>query len=1225
MLLQILVITGCFKVFSVLGHDVSVVRHIDGDIFTVEGYCINACSDVSSGTASPYNNHLSMTLNTNTTCICQCNSGLPLFREDLNLCVSDIQECRIAGFLSSTGVIEKVPYVFLPQRGQIVYPQAEIQFEGIKTPLCGIAGSQQLGKYGWTEFKNISSVEPPFKLFRDEGRTFLQWNGEPGLRDAAEGKIVVARLVCRDASPKSTNPGVFSPCVTFRVAGSPSKTNIREVTFASAVQPQYGLSTIEYTAIGIAAILLALIYIASVSLYLHSRKSRQKDMEDPPEIVITGGRNGAGLIKKNPLLTATRHFESDTNSGLSESDQGDEFNLSDNEQGFEKVTSAIVHPQQMYMEQTEGPFGTSIIAERLPEEDVRIVETIENTHQQDMPVLPGTQRRKLYFNPAYFERQLLIAPPPAAIEFLLKIREVISIAKHKMSAKRFIPTLSGIPEEESSSERCASTNKRAASVQGSVARSKKSQKCTGCPGCMEARPNLPVIVPDISRSITGDSRIRAWLEDVKPPERRYNNIEDNHKNFQENIRTFARSLENLRDNRNNYMNIEQVNSTGKTLASWKENPPMLRTFQNIARSEILGDNDNNSVSRRSTKSMFEDTNYDRFCRTRRRTLELSTIGPDNEINAKVRKAIENSFIKQMEETAALENQINEDHRNQTEQRFSPDGSSEKTNPESISSNKKISTSTQKRKKSKAPDIPGKELNDIINEIQTSKTPAKKIMDAVIKEMKDVKALDHHDRLINPSYKNDSLDNNKNQKRKIKKNIVPMQVNDKSDNTKIESKNNIDINNNNNNEDDNDDDEIAKENYYKSFPEFISQRPDGYSLVSEVYVNDGYASPANSDDSGPEIRYEAENPGHLTIKVHDSPNNYVKQDESEYEPDTLDRKPMRLKINGDVIYEKDMTNENYIDSLERPPAPTQILLKSKGSFRIDDEKKNNTSSLTSGYETLRDIYAAKLKSNTIDSKLMKSMSSLNDDNENVNKKIDLDNTIEKTKYLTPDQRQARRQRKQNQPDVVPLPPPIDNNYLQKKPTRQIDNFFISKNVKDRSTAEAGSPTVSDSPSVQIPRLVGTKKNHKFNKQSWKKTIDTDTIKNTKQINQKNGKIEDSGYLSSTDSSESHKQLLKYEFSSVSETDETESICDGASESGAESIGTDSVFFGNFRKLSNISNFSKSIDSGVDIGTLNSGSRSFNLERQTSFNTSDSENESFVTVLPYGGSRRNSLVL
>ena len=63
----------------------------------------------------------------------------------------------------------------------------------------------------------------------------------------------------------------------------------------------------------------------------------------------------------------------------------------------------------MYLEHSEGPFGTGpIIGERIPEEDVRIVETIENAHQQDMPVLPGAQRRKLYFNPAYFERQLLL-------------------------------------------------------------------------------------------------------------------------------------------------------------------------------------------------------------------------------------------------------------------------------------------------------------------------------------------------------------------------------------------------------------------------------------------------------------------------------------------------------------------------------------------------------------------------------------------------------------------------------------------------------------------------------------------------------------------------------------------------------------------------------------------------------------------------------------------------
>jgi len=53
----------------------------------------------------------------------------------------------------------------------------------------------------------------------------FQWIGEIGLRDVAEGRVVTAKLVCRDASPKSTS-GVFTPCVAFRVAGSPSKNSM---------------------------------------------------------------------------------------------------------------------------------------------------------------------------------------------------------------------------------------------------------------------------------------------------------------------------------------------------------------------------------------------------------------------------------------------------------------------------------------------------------------------------------------------------------------------------------------------------------------------------------------------------------------------------------------------------------------------------------------------------------------------------------------------------------------------------------------------------------------------------------------------------------------------------------------------------------------------------------------------------------------------------------------
>lgn len=133
-----------------------------------------------------------------------------------------LAECNVAGFVSNTGQIERVPYVFLPQRGQIIYPHAEIRFEGklnqsedivkfytlkiisnvthtlcnsvvisrsmsptlkalifytikgVSMPVCGITGAQQLGRTGWSELRNLSDTEPPFRLFRDEGRTFLQ-------------------------------------------------------------------------------------------------------------------------------------------------------------------------------------------------------------------------------------------------------------------------------------------------------------------------------------------------------------------------------------------------------------------------------------------------------------------------------------------------------------------------------------------------------------------------------------------------------------------------------------------------------------------------------------------------------------------------------------------------------------------------------------------------------------------------------------------------------------------------------------------------------------------------------------------------------------------------------------------------------------------------------------------------------------------------------------------
>lgn len=40
-----------------------------------------------------------------------------------------VAECPLASFLSGT-TLQKIPFVFLPLKGQIVYPSAEISFPG---------------------------------------------------------------------------------------------------------------------------------------------------------------------------------------------------------------------------------------------------------------------------------------------------------------------------------------------------------------------------------------------------------------------------------------------------------------------------------------------------------------------------------------------------------------------------------------------------------------------------------------------------------------------------------------------------------------------------------------------------------------------------------------------------------------------------------------------------------------------------------------------------------------------------------------------------------------------------------------------------------------------------------------------------------------------------------------------------------------------------------------
>ncbi|XP_053674439.1 uncharacterized protein LOC128724743 [Anopheles nili] len=584
-------------------------------------------------------------------CKCQCLPHLSTYREDLGICVDDIRECTLAPFISGSSS-EKIPFVFLPHRGQIVHPSREIGFPGVKMPMCAVSAAQYLTINGWAELRNPIDTDVPFRLFRDEGRIYLQWLGEPELRQRMQGRLVLVHLMCRDMTPRlllddgraalqhddmqMPNQNIFTPCIAFRVVGTPIKyvTNVTEVTFSSEthVEQQSGLSTKEYIVIAVCSLCLGLIYIASVFLYIHmkKRKSRSGSNDDGSGLkndystyqqndqVTFGvgmgaavspfggqarasfiGRNALGgsqrqgggpavgphrglvggvglhaeemgIVKSNPLLkhfpnlSDNSGFISDNSNSVSEfeddittdvekqmqtgkhqpknfsgrTELDGELRLQQQQQQHQQSALLLHHHHQLQKQQQQQQHGHhhhpqdplnsgGQDTECLPEENVSIVEELNNEEKLESmkSIVNGTMRRKLYFNPAYFEPHLLVSPPPAAIEFLNKIREVITIAKYKMSAKRFQPSLNIIPEElqqtSAGSETYGAVQTAPASRRSSLISSRKDSSrksaCSGCPGCEKKHGQADsVLVPSSNCRNCGDKQnsIRKWLEDV---------------------------------------------------------------------------------------------------------------------------------------------------------------------------------------------------------------------------------------------------------------------------------------------------------------------------------------------------------------------------------------------------------------------------------------------------------------------------------------------------------------------------------------------------------------------------------------------------------------------------------------------------------------------------------------------------------------------------------------
>lgn len=187
-----------------------------------------------------------------------------------------------------------------------------------------------------------------------------------------------------------------------------------EVTFLpepnseSQSSDEDSLSVSEYVAIGMCSVLLGLIYVASIFLYLHLKKRNTLKRTSERKESITHVEEG--IIKNNPLLSLNHHF-GPPDSTYSDTNSSDNETTPDLIQNHDShITSAIVHAQQKNRQRPSSPgesYQDSSSFERLPEENVSIVETLDE-RIDGLKAMSGIIRKKLYFNPAYFEPHLLV-------------------------------------------------------------------------------------------------------------------------------------------------------------------------------------------------------------------------------------------------------------------------------------------------------------------------------------------------------------------------------------------------------------------------------------------------------------------------------------------------------------------------------------------------------------------------------------------------------------------------------------------------------------------------------------------------------------------------------------------------------------------------------------------------------------------------------------------------
>lgn len=94
--------------------------------------------------------------------------------------------------------------------------------------------------------------------------------GKEILHQSLEGRLALVSLLCKEGAGGTRN--IFSPCVSFRIAGSPGKSVLVEEYSASETLTQR-----DYITIGLCAGFLVLLYMFGMIVLIVVKKKQRRD------------------------------------------------------------------------------------------------------------------------------------------------------------------------------------------------------------------------------------------------------------------------------------------------------------------------------------------------------------------------------------------------------------------------------------------------------------------------------------------------------------------------------------------------------------------------------------------------------------------------------------------------------------------------------------------------------------------------------------------------------------------------------------------------------------------------------------------------------------------------------------------------------------------------------------------------------------------------------------